>query len=68
MNIERHIIVELTSDEISNIIKEYLKREGIVIDVVDFNVITEYSSPMDNIGTEIFKGAKCKGKIKNEQN
>lgn len=64
MEINKEITVKITKDEISEIIKEYLKAtKNIEIDSVRFNIIEEYDTYGDCENSEL-EGATCHGNLK----
>jgi hypothetical protein len=67
MEIERSITVNLTPNEVKDIIIKHLfKNENIHIDNVSFQTETKYYGYNDRHGTVEFSGAKCDGKLTND--
>jgi hypothetical protein len=67
MKVERNITVELTDDEITEIIIKHLNEvEDIKISDVSFKLEREYSGFQDERGTMMFKGASCEGVLSHE--
>ena len=66
MEVERSITVNLTPDEVKDIIIKHLfKNENIHIDDVHFQTETKYYGYQEEHGTKEFSGAKCDGKLSN---
>ena len=62
MEIERKITVELTPEEVSDILKKHLKeKEGFNIEAVYFNIETIYASEMDQHGSIELSVVRCEG-------
>jgi len=67
MKVERNITVELSNDEIKEIIIKHLNEvEDIKINNIDFNLGKEYHGYQDEQGTTVFKGASCEGILSHE--
>lgn len=67
MEVKRSITVNLTPDEIKDIIIKHLfKNENIHIDDVNFQTERKYFGYQDEHGTVEFLGAKCNGTLTND--
>ena len=68
MKVERTVTVELSPDEIKDIIIKHLSRnKSINIEKVQFNTNREYHGFQDEQGTVVFSGANCEGLLSSDE-
>lgn len=68
MEVTRTITVQLTPDEVGEIIKEHLLKENIEVDYVYFNIENVYHDHYDQHGSPELTVVECKGTLNKDNN
>jgi repressor of nif and glnA expression len=59
--------IEITADEITDLVKSHLEKKGFIVQNMSFNIKTEYEDCLDHLGTEVVSGMSITANTKIEE-